>query len=153
MGFRNKFMNKVDNYKSKHNEKSDLSDLDSQIKDENFKIDEYLMKLGRYYWDQYNMEDSTYEPEGEAKELIEGIAESTQIIIDLEAEKEKRAAMGEEERKKIDEETAQREAEEKQRKEEARMEREAQRAAKKAEKEAAQAETEEKGSEEEDDLF
>ena len=149
MGFKNKFMNKMDNYKSKQSENSDIKEFEAQIKKEKDNIDDMLMKIGEYYWNIYNSENSDYIPPEDASEYFESAKQSCETIEELKQKQEERRASGEEERQKIDEETAQREAEEKQRKEEARMEREAQKAAKRAEKEEEKSASEDS----DDDVF
>ena len=153
MGFSNKFRNKMDNYKSKQNEKSDINDLKSQIDKERVNIDLQTLEIGNFYWNLYNQENSEYEPPEEARQFFESIVASVQTVEELEKAIKDREESGLEERRLNDEKTAELEAQEKQRKEEARMEREAQKAAKKAEKEGQKTASTEQSEDEDDELF
>lgn len=146
MGFRNKMMNKVDNYKSRHSEKSDIGDMNSEIAANKEHIDEKLMELGLFYWNLYS-ENSDFKPLPGSEEIFAAIEDYTNEIGRLTEEIENRKISGAEERSKIDEDTALREEEEKRLKEESRKLKEELRAAKRAQKEA------EKTGEKEEDLF
>lgn len=137
MGMRNKLKGKFDTHKSNRTEKSDIKDINDQIQAEKDKIDENIMKLGNFYWTLYATdENNEFIPPKEAQEIFDAIEDSVRNIAVMEGDMEERKVLGEEERKKIDEDTAQREEEERVQKLMQQQEREAKKAAKQAEKEA-----------------
>ncbi len=134
MGIGIQIGNKVDHMKSKHSEKSDVSDLQKLIVDEQDKIDLNLMEIGQFFWNLY-ADDPSFVPPVEAKQFFDAVEESVNIINDSEKKIEERRELGVKEREEMDIDTAKKEEEiritKEQNREARRLEREERAAAKK----------------------
>ena len=108
MSFFDRMGNKVDNYKSKHNENSDISDIERMIEEEKDAIDLKCFEIGKFYWSLY-AKGNIDAPEG-AKEYFLSIEESVRKVNSYEDQIITRKEAGAEERRTNDENTARLEA-------------------------------------------
>lgn len=104
MSFLDRVGNKVDNYKSKHTENSEISDIDKLIEKEKDSIDRYCFEIGKYYWSQYAKGD--IDAPAEIKDYFDSIEESVRKVNSYNDQIQTRREEGAEERRTNDENTA-----------------------------------------------
>ncbi len=105
MGIGLRVGNKIDQYKSKHSENSEVSDFSKKINECQDRIDENLMQIGQFYWNLYAT-DGTFNPPQGAKPFFDLIEKDVNSIQLFEKSIVERRESGSKEREQMDADVA-----------------------------------------------
>ena len=105
MGIGLRVGNKIDHYKSKRSENSEISDYNKKIVECQDRIDDNLMQIGQYYWNLYAT-DGSFNPPADAKVFFDLIEREVNDIQTFEKTITDRRESGIKEREQMDADVA-----------------------------------------------
>ncbi len=136
MGFIDKMDNKVKHMSSKRSESSAVNGILKNMEEENVKMKELIEKLGQHFWALYKEDKLYFNPDDDARQILEMIKECTDNLRGYSAQIDDTRMKGIQEREVIDENTRKTIEEKERMAEIKRKEKEEARIAKLAEKES-----------------